>query len=574
MVDDCGRLVSGAMPKAWRGIKGKRGQLQKLVDMPVDVLLEVFRHLEVRELHMLASSSRALRALLLNRSMCLTLWKDAFSRLQPAPPPCPEEVTLPLYASFLFSPVCFTCDKKTGLSRIFECLCVCCKACVETEFINRAEGGLERLALSVTPRYAVKRPGRYKAFLEPFRADYMRHKERIAKLGTDQEREAYIAAEMAKIQSRRNNLNKFFIWHFGQRRGKWQDQNDRRAARENAIMGKLRELGYGDTVQRLRGYSKTSFLDGYISVKPLTDRGLKFVLSVISPGTRLTSTSEWVNIKPTLVTRIERIKKAHEEADKLTLIAKRTGTLIEFYGRYLSEHPSTLSFAPPAKQLARLNPFCAAVYDMPESEDAKAAAVFEDFGLYDLTLTAWKTSADAELRKLLPQCWTCRPLCHGSHLRLETSIFECTGCNQGLIRYPEVLRHSCIYEDFPEDRFPRQGTAVGNWQFNHGPWQVKYYASMDDLWPVLDAYGIDDTGNIKSSLDQMDADGVALECQRCSDRELCRTWREALEHEALHNDDDEGFLTDEDWDHKGPEWRKRPANWQPNHSGLFRKYLF
>ena len=68
--------ATSKMPKVWKGVKGKRGLLKKLVDMPCDILLEIFGHLTVSDLHTLAVSAKALRAMLLNRSLSYMLWKD------------------------------------------------------------------------------------------------------------------------------------------------------------------------------------------------------------------------------------------------------------------------------------------------------------------------------------------------------------------------------------------------------------------------------------------------------------------------------------------------------------------
>ena len=68
--------AASRMPKVWRGVKGKRGLLKKLVEMPCDILLEIFGHLSVSDLHALATSSKGLRAMLLNRPVSYALWKD------------------------------------------------------------------------------------------------------------------------------------------------------------------------------------------------------------------------------------------------------------------------------------------------------------------------------------------------------------------------------------------------------------------------------------------------------------------------------------------------------------------
>lgn len=56
-------------------VKHKRGSLKMVLDMPVDVLLEVFQHLDPVDLLNLAKTDRTFRAYLLKRSVALPWWK-------------------------------------------------------------------------------------------------------------------------------------------------------------------------------------------------------------------------------------------------------------------------------------------------------------------------------------------------------------------------------------------------------------------------------------------------------------------------------------------------------------------
>jgi hypothetical protein len=60
---------------AWSKVKGKRGQLQMVVEMPFDILLEIFKYLLPADLLSLTLASKALRGLLLDRTVALPLWK-------------------------------------------------------------------------------------------------------------------------------------------------------------------------------------------------------------------------------------------------------------------------------------------------------------------------------------------------------------------------------------------------------------------------------------------------------------------------------------------------------------------
>lgn len=78
---------------------------QDLSDMPLDVLFEIFELVLPMDLLHLARTSKALRNLLLRRS-AISIWRAAFLNLPLAPPPRPEELTEPRWASLLFETDC------------------------------------------------------------------------------------------------------------------------------------------------------------------------------------------------------------------------------------------------------------------------------------------------------------------------------------------------------------------------------------------------------------------------------------------------------------------------------------
>lgn len=71
--------VSAAQAKApaiWAKVRGRRGHLKMVVEMPFDILLEIFQYVDVTDLLTLVRSSRALRRWLLDRSLALPVWKS------------------------------------------------------------------------------------------------------------------------------------------------------------------------------------------------------------------------------------------------------------------------------------------------------------------------------------------------------------------------------------------------------------------------------------------------------------------------------------------------------------------
>ncbi|KAJ2921261.1 hypothetical protein H1R20_g15830, partial [Candolleomyces eurysporus] len=144
---------------SWAKVKGKRGQLKMVVEMPFDILLEIFKYLLPADLLGLTMANKALRGLLLDRTVALPLWKRAFESVEPVPPQCPEELTLPQYANLLYGRTCFYCDAIHGLKTSWVCYLRFCKGCLDKEFIKAGFAMDSRDIRSIIPSYYEKIDG-------------------------------------------------------------------------------------------------------------------------------------------------------------------------------------------------------------------------------------------------------------------------------------------------------------------------------------------------------------------------------------------------------------------------------
>ncbi|KDQ59952.1 hypothetical protein JAAARDRAFT_637505 [Jaapia argillacea MUCL 33604] len=96
------RAAKGA-PKA-KAVKGRRGKLAKLFDMPLDILFEIFGHLHPKDLLHLTWTSKAFHKILAHCSS-KWLWKQARRNVENLPE-CPSYLTEPQYARLFFDPHC------------------------------------------------------------------------------------------------------------------------------------------------------------------------------------------------------------------------------------------------------------------------------------------------------------------------------------------------------------------------------------------------------------------------------------------------------------------------------------
>ncbi|KAG7085400.1 hypothetical protein E1B28_002961 [Marasmius oreades] len=132
------QVSANANPEVFRRTRGKRGLLEKLAkEAPLDILLEVFKHLEPRDILRLARTSKDLRDFLMARSSS-SIWREARENI-PNLPPLPNDLNEPQYASLLFDNHCHACLRSPCDNVNWECRVRCHKNCMGHLFLNYSD---------------------------------------------------------------------------------------------------------------------------------------------------------------------------------------------------------------------------------------------------------------------------------------------------------------------------------------------------------------------------------------------------------------------------------------------------
>ncbi|KAI0707647.1 hypothetical protein C8Q76DRAFT_745779 [Earliella scabrosa] len=115
-------------------LRGRKGLLSMLPDMPLDILFEIFAHLEPYDMLHLARTTKALRNLLMSRSS-ITVWRRArANRPDLLDCKCPSDMSEPAYANLLFDPHCHFCIKARVMRGMWANRVRCCKKCLKEYF--------------------------------------------------------------------------------------------------------------------------------------------------------------------------------------------------------------------------------------------------------------------------------------------------------------------------------------------------------------------------------------------------------------------------------------------------------
>ncbi|KAF8996659.1 hypothetical protein BDQ17DRAFT_1249555 [Cyathus striatus] len=92
---------------AKRVCKGNRGILKQLLEMPLDVLYEIFGMLDPLDLVQLTRTTKAIRKMLASNS-ALWVWIHSRSNVNRLPE-CPNDMTEWAYAALMFEKHCIGC---------------------------------------------------------------------------------------------------------------------------------------------------------------------------------------------------------------------------------------------------------------------------------------------------------------------------------------------------------------------------------------------------------------------------------------------------------------------------------
>ncbi|KAG9094593.1 hypothetical protein FS749_012168 [Ceratobasidium sp. UAMH 11750] len=145
--DEPQRTKTGARPAQKtpkprkRYVRGKKGILKGLMEMPIDIFAEIASLLNPGDLVALARSSKFFRNLLLQRS-AIQMWRHA-ERNMPGLPPCPPDMCEPQYAALLFSKHCNLCGAIATAKPDVYLRVRLCAICRENELRDIVPLGLQ-----------------------------------------------------------------------------------------------------------------------------------------------------------------------------------------------------------------------------------------------------------------------------------------------------------------------------------------------------------------------------------------------------------------------------------------------
>ncbi|KAI0698361.1 hypothetical protein BC835DRAFT_1334872 [Cytidiella melzeri] len=135
------RKTTSKTARASRPGTRRRGKLQEMLDMPLDVILDICSHLNPKDLLNLARTSRDLREFFMSRNT-LPFWKAARLNTEKLPP-CPSDLSEPAYANLMFDAHCHNCLSKNCNYVYWQCRIRLCKSCRRSHEVSSMEAQIQ-----------------------------------------------------------------------------------------------------------------------------------------------------------------------------------------------------------------------------------------------------------------------------------------------------------------------------------------------------------------------------------------------------------------------------------------------
>nr|VWP02239.1 Thioredoxin 1 (Trx-1) [Ganoderma boninense] len=433
---------------SWKGTKHRRASMEKFIDGPVDIVVEVLALLDPRDLFTLVRTSSVFRNFLLSKCRH-QLWKTVIANATGLPPQ-PSFLSEPAFVHLLYSNHCHNCG-TTARHAITEWFKRACPKCIPEVMDYSYHGSSEAYICSKTDLNR-----------------YLRQLRNIKKNPDQRKREkayqAIIKEWTQRLWRRQKHSASLKEWFEKEERNRIVALGDKKAQRFTEIVKRLRESEWAEEIELL------------------SDEELEEMskLPVVRRSSKLTK-GEWSNV---LVVLDEFLKKRRDRrllGEHQVAVRARLGELEKAILEHYVQLPRTpaMNIRPIYIEFAHMEK-CKALANAP----AEQTVTSDDFlkilpGLHK----EWHTSAKTQLVKALKKhLQSLRVTITGAAMRdplnLAIAVFVCRDHPFTCMRYPAVLAHPCGYtseHDVWEDR-----DSLPTWENIYTTTARRLYVDEDD----------------------------------------------------------------------------------------------
>ncbi|KAH9927822.1 uncharacterized protein B0H18DRAFT_1002391 [Fomitopsis serialis] len=505
--------VTAKTEARWKNVRGRRGGLQDMLNMPMDVIQEICLYLHPRDLLSLSRTSKSFHKFLMQRSSAY-LWKGSIKNIVDLPP-CPKGWIESAWVSLIFSPYCTACGTGKAATVYWEFLARFCVRCRPQMVVaaNRVDNILDCRQwehFQSIPNDIFLEAEAVTGFRGPcyIQSQVFEAIDTYGKLYAARKWDS--AAKLAdkdiqRAQQFREHADLCQQWAEKEELRHIQEVRALINERLEEVTSRLRVLGWGAEDSTLLSQHKH-----------------------VQVAKKLTNAVTWQNMKDELAECMEDIREERLEHEYMVLLAKRWPFLKSvatgFLDRYLGEHPEMLDYGLNIADLALSKEFrdimCA-----PADEVVDRSRFLALEGQVDAIVERWRTRVCEELRTACTK-HKLKVLLGVDPLDLATTLFAVND-NPRFSKsrfFPHIVAHSDL-----RSALPKSGKDTYE-KFVYGLRDVHCYVAPDGLRPLTLPDRIRDIIRVcgKDPDVALAADMDALDLRLVNRYEAIKTWRRAM----------------------------------------------
>ncbi|KAJ2922246.1 hypothetical protein H1R20_g14849, partial [Candolleomyces eurysporus] len=429
-----GKPSKGPARERKQAQNAEKGAILKYIrEMPLDVLLEIFSHLEPADLIHLSRTTKALRSIMMVRSS-RSIWTQALASI-PDLPPCPDDLIEAQYANLMFTDYCHECltnaddDPNLLLLMFMEARTQLCHKCAPCKFKTaRAFSGSFQEVKSVVPMtkesfetysYSEWNPKKYHVDVaNELMAEY-------DKL-TPVERGGWLLEQTAKQKAISKHAEACEIFF------------QARLEQDEQMIASIRLKRQDQVIERLKELGKLSLASPIVVV-------IKLFLRI---QRRSSLSRKWEEVEPEMLEWVEQQKAKHHFKQRVACVESRIREwLIPIYAEFMASRPHQgQAVHPTLLEISFLEEFRAALEDTPLGQSPSAEVTEAAIAKLPELVDRWQQTHDDALLELVKQSHSSK----NSEISRETlfhatTSFECESCHEKGLLYPNVLAHRCNF---------------------------------------------------------------------------------------------------------------------------------
>ncbi|KAF4614914.1 hypothetical protein D9613_003341 [Agrocybe pediades] len=427
-------------PTPAKKLRGTRGRLKDILEMPMDILVEIFGHLDPLDLIHLTWTTKAFRALLLSKNgNSYAIWKSSIANV-PGLPPCPEDLSEPKYAHLTFVNICHRYGRKTTSIGVFwYARARLCKGCAEQEFclevyeLNddwiRNMSRLRPLIPSAELKSGTyrRRPPRtyHGATCARWEKEYEKAEDKEAWLNNKIETQHRVADHCDDCRD----------WLCEVEAAARAAKKSEAEGRKPVVLEMLKNLGWSEEIAMLEA-NEDSF-----AVHPLDHS------AVVRASKKKITDQVLADLKPILVAYMENVKEARLHNVRSRLLRARLPLLEEVYKPYVAELPANTIY--PSLADIFFHPDVQDIMDLPSETEVTSRNFDQIRSSFSTIVSQVLDNLECQVKSMIPSsCIPCGETGtgHTDTLSLAVATFLCANyqCTHATgLRYPQMLFHSC-----------------------------------------------------------------------------------------------------------------------------------